>query len=636
MRKPRWSLRTWLIVPTATIVTILSATGALLQTDTLVRAWLASTRQLSELAARQVAEYIMLRLEDVDTDSRAQGKARKSPRELLLAHIDNDPKLGGLLESSAAGANSIAEIAVTDATGTVLASSNRNRPGNRSARAETLASLEQLNPLSRVRGVWTPGKEYELRVPVGLRGDSTPLFVVQVLVSNALLRETLSPGLNRILGTAALAYFVALILVCVVAEVTRLNLRRLGQFIDRIGGGSTITTASGIEMAPPLQPAATAEFDAVQSKLALMEGRVRGALHEAQDYRQRVGALLKGLEEAIVLMESDRIVLVAGATERLLGWTAEQANGQTIAELFPPSSSLTKLVSKSRISRRPIHNADAEWVSADRTRRLVANIDYIADGADPHRTLTLLRVRDAEGATEIESQLQIVNRLEAINRLTGGVAHEIKNPLNAISARLALLESIVEGDTEAESEIRVVSDEIQRLDRVVRTFLDFTQPLDIARDFVDMADLARSVVELVRVDAASHDVAVSFADESNGSSLTRGDRDLLQQALMNIIVNAVEATPAGGKVQVTTSSSDRNCHVRISDTGPGIPESVRSKIFQLYFTTKSGGSGIGLAVAYRSLQLHGGDIRIHTDEESGTTFELIVPMTIQREVAAIA
>jgi two-component system NtrC family sensor kinase len=103
---------------------------------------------------------------------------------------------------------------------------------------------------------------------------------------------------------------------------------------------------------------------------------------------------------------------------------------------------------------------------------------------------------------------------------------------------------------------------------------------------------------------------------------------------MNIIVNAVEATPIGGEVRVVTLGGDRHCQVRVSDTGPGIPDSVRAKIFQLYFTTKTGGSGIGLAVAYRSLQLHGGDIRIETEVGRGTTFELLLP-AVQREAAAI-
>ena len=243
-----------------------------------------------------------------------------------------------------------------------------------------------------------------------------------------------------------------------------------------------------------------------------------------------------------------------------------------------------------------------------------------------------MRVRDAEGATEVESQIEVVSRLEAINRLTGGVAHEIKNPLNAIAARLALLESIVEGDAEAEGEIRVVADEIQRLDRVVRTFLDFTQPLQVQREELDLCEIARSVVEIVRPDAANRGVAVVF---QGGRLPAVGDRDLLCQAVMNIVVNAVEATPAGGEVMVDASESDQQCRLRISDTGPGIPETVRKKMFQLYFTTKPGGSGIGLAVAYRSLQLHGGDIDITTEMGKGTVFELILP-TMQREAVASA
>jgi signal transduction histidine kinase len=613
VRKRRWTLRTWLIAPTAAIVTILSAAGALLQTDTLVRAWLASTKQLSDMAARQVTEFILLRLEDVDA-----GSSRQSQRQLWLSRIDNDTKLGGLLESSASGVNSIVEISVMDATGVVLASSNRARPGNRSAKAQPLASLQNLDPLARLRAVWAPGHEYEVRVPVGVTGDTSPLFVVQVLVSNALLRESLIPGIRRIVATASLAYLGALILVAILAEATRRNLRSIGEWIDRIGEGGTITNT-------PPPTAATAEFDIVQSKLSLMEGRVRGALHEAEDYRQRVGALLKGLEEAIVLFEDKRIVLAAGPTEGLLGWRADEVE-RDAELLFPSSAPLTQLIRESWSSGRPIHDSE---IATD-GGRLTINIDFISDGSG--RTLTLLRVRDAEGATHLESQLQVAGRLEAINRLTGGVAHEIKNPLNAIAARLALLESIVEGDQEAEGQIRVVTDEIQRLDRVVRTFLDFTQPLKVHREEIDLCELARTVVEVVRPDAANRGVALIF---QGGRITTLGDRDLLYQALMNIVVNAVEATPSAGEVLVDASESDRQCKLRISDTGPGIPETVRKKMFQLYFTTKSGGSGIGLAVAYRSLQLHGGDIVVKTEVGQGTTFEMVLP-ALQAEAVASA
>lgn len=592
------------------IVTILSATGALLQTDTLVRAWVGSTRQLSELAARQVTEFVLLRLEDVSTSERHQ----------WLAQIDNDDKLGGLLESSASGANSIAEISVVDATGVVLASSNRARPGNQSAKVASLASLESLHALDRVRAVWAPGREYQLRVPVGVRGESRPLFVVQVLVSNALLRETLIPGIRRIVASASLAYLVALAMVWGVAEITRRNLRRIGERIDKIGSGTE----------RPASTPVTNEFDAVESKLTLMEGRVRGAL--------RVETLLKALEEGIVLFEGERVVLAAGAVPSLLGWKASEVAGLEAADLFPPNASLFRLLRARWRSGESASDTEIDWAGPDGNRRLAVNIDFIPDEADPGRTLTLLRLRDAAGATEVESQLQVVSRLEAINRLTGGVAHEIKNPLNAIAARVALLESIVEGDAEAEKEIRIVADEIYRLDRVVRTFLDFTQPLSVSRDEMDIGELARGIVDLVRPDAVNRGVTLS---RSGAESLfTSGDRDLLHQALLNIVMNAVEATPPGGEVRVSLSASDGSCRVRISDTGPGIPDNVKNRMFQLYFTTKAGGSGIGLAVAYRSLQLHGGDIRVETELGRGTTFEMTLPLQPvpmrQREAAATA
>jgi signal transduction histidine kinase len=618
MRRPRRSLRTWLIAPTAAIVTILSATGALLQTDTLVRAWLGSTRQLSELAARQVTEFVLLRLEGVDP----------SQRQAWLARIDNDAKLGGLLESSASGANSIVEISVVDATGVVLASSNRSRPGNPAALVQPLSSLFELEAIARIRAVWAPGREYELRVPVGLRGESRPLFIVQVLVSNALLRETLIPGIRRIVASASLAYLVALALVWVVAEVTRRNLRRIEDLIDHIGD-DTSPLDDRTRPAP-----ATTEFDAVESKLTLMQGRVRGALHEAQDYRERVGALLKALEEAVILFEGERIVLVAGAVQNLLGWKPDEVNGREADDLFPSNASLFKLLRARWRSGEPAHNVESEWPVGAALRRLSVNIDFIPDGSDPLRTLTLLRVRDTEGATEVESQLQVVSRLEAINRLTGGVAHEIKNPLNAIAARMALIESIVEGDAEAEKEVRVVADEIQRLDRVVRTFLDFTQPLEVSREELDLGALAESVVAAIEPDARNRGISLQYSGQPN-VVWARGDRDLLHQALLNIIVNAVEATPAGGEVRVAASVSDGACRLRISDTGPGIPEPVKKKLFQLYFTTKSGGSGIGLAVAYRSLQLHGGDIKVETKLGEGTSFELIIP-ALPKEAVAIA
>ena len=109
----------------------------------------------------------------------------------------------------------------------------------------------------------------------------------------------------------------------------------------------------------------------------------------------------------------------------------------------------------------------------------------------------------------------------------------------------------------------------------MRTFLDFTQPLKVQREEVDLCELARTVVEVVRPEAANRGVALVF---QGGRVTTLGDRDLLYQASMNIVVNAVEATPSGGEVVVDASESDRQCRLRITDTGPGIPDTTRKKI----------------------------------------------------------
>ena len=206
--------------------------------------------------------------------------------------------------------------------------------------------------------MWAPGREYELRVPVGLRGESRPLFIVQVLVSNALLRETLIPGIRRIVVSASLAYLVALALVWVVAEVTRRNLRRIEDLIDHIGD-DTSPLDDRTRPAP-----ATTEFDAVESKLTLMQGRVRGALHEAQDYRERVGALLKALEEAVILFEGERVVLVAGRSRTCWDGNRMKSTGAKRMTCSRRNASLFRLL-RARVgdpANRPITlKANGRW-----------------------------------------------------------------------------------------------------------------------------------------------------------------------------------------------------------------------------------------------------------------------------------
>jgi signal transduction histidine kinase len=226
--------------------------------------------------------------------------------------------------------------------------------------------------------------------------------------------------------------------------------------------------------------------------------------------------------------------------------------------------------------------------------------------------------------------LDVASRLAAISRLTGGVAHEIKNPLNAISLRLDFLRAKLGQSDEEEliKDIDVLSKEVGRLDRVVKTFLDFSRPVEVNFADVDLTELTREVADLMMPPAQLAHVAMDLESPSGPVPL-RGDPDLIKQAVLNLVTNAIEAMKEGGSLHLKTACNNGAVTLEVADSGPGIPLALRNKIFQLYFTTKGKGSGIGLAMTYRAVQLHNGTIEFESDEGRGTTFRLQFPAAIR-------
>jgi signal transduction histidine kinase len=484
-------------------------------------------------------------------------------------------------------------------------------------------SLHSLNAFERFRRLYLNTSDYGYSIAIGLEGQSKALLTINVLTSTVLLRDALRPGMGRIAVVAATSLALSLVLVYLVAMLTTANVNRIGLLIDQIAGSSA--SASNPVATAAVLPAA--EFTEVGSKLALLDSRVRGALQDAEEYRNRVSAMLDRLEEAILLFQNDRLMMTAGPIRTLLGFDVEEISGRKRRDILPPKSELSKLLERALNGGRPVRNEAIIWNGSGRERHLKVNLDLIGGRVEAVPTLVLLRVRDAEGAGEVESQLRLTNRLEAINHLTSGVAHEIKNPLNAINARLGLLESlVVDENSAADEQIQLIAREIERLDRVVRTFLDFTGPLEIARDVTDLTDIGRSIYELLQPDTAGRGISLTFDAHEERSLPIVGDRDLLTQAVMNLTVNAVEAMPKGGTLRIATAKRAGTAVLSVSDTGPGIPTEQLGRIFDLYFTTKNQGSGIGLAIAYRTAQLHGGNLTVESELDRGATFNLVLPI----------
>src|SRR3984957_10498878 len=227
------------------------------------------------------------------------------------------------------------------------------------------------------------------------------------------------------------------------------------------------------------------------------------------------------------------------------------------------------------------------------------------------------------------TELDVATRLAAISSITGGVAHEIKNPLNAISLRLDLLRARLGApEEELVAEIEILSSEVRRLDRVVKTFLDFSRPVDVKLEKVNLAELVSEVAKLMTPQAELANVTLEFQALENDPAFINGDPDMLKQAVLNLVTNALDVMKNGGELRLRVSRVNDYVVLEVVDNGPGIPPELRDKVFQLYFTTKAKGSGIGLAMTYRAVQLHNGTIDFTSEDGRGTTFRLQFPALV--------
>jgi signal transduction histidine kinase len=266
-------------------------------------------------------------------------------------------------------------------------------------------------------------------------------------------------------------------------------------------------------------------------------------------------------------------------------------------------------------------------------QQIQVSLDFILEGGT--QIGALLTMRDTESVRRIEDEIELSRRLAAIGRLTSGVAHEVKNPINAIVLHLEnLRHKLPELQPDAKRHIDVIGSEIHRLDRVVQVLVDFTRPVELRLREVDLRRVLEDVVAVAQPEAETLGVRIE-RDLPTEPVLVSIDSDLIKQAVLNVVLNGIQAMPDGGKLKVSLNRKNGFAIASIKDQGPGIPDEMREKIFTLYFTTKKTGTGIGLAMAYRVMQLHHGTVDFRSTPGEGTTFDLSLPLLPERLEALI-
>jgi signal transduction histidine kinase len=602
------SLRFRLVALIVALVAAVALALSAFELDNLLELLAAEALERSQLASQQV--YASL-IEYINPEAAASADAAATAAQWKLV---SSPNTGKILLDTLARWPSVVEVNVADSTGRILASSTESRVGTQVRQLEGFAAWRARPVSQRLRDIIQIRPDLEVTVKIGAAGDNRPLFTIQLVASTVLLRDLLEPQARRLAEESVAAILSSLILTLLLANLILGPVRRIEQTIDRIAQGNVVEPGSR-------RRREAKEFRAMENKLSLLGREYRGAREDARQLRDRID------------VEVERIA----------------------------------------------------------------------------------------------SQLDVATRLAAISRLTGGVAHEIKNPLNAILLRLDLLRARLGApEEELAGEIGILSKEVLRLDRVVKTFLDFSRPLEVRFQDVDLAALVGEVADLMTPQASQSGIVLEFqappeleavavgttpekveakaaVGVGSGASMSilgigngagsngeppprgvsesaphgqapsashgqapsaphgqapgaphgrspgaphgqapsgprehapsaprghawiRGDADLLKQAVLNLVTNAMEAMKTGGQLKLRVESSGGQVTLRIADTGPGIPPEVRPKVFQLYFTTKERGSGIGLAMTYRAVQLHNGTIEFESETGRGTTFLLQFP-----------
>jgi signal transduction histidine kinase len=358
---------------------------------------------------------------------------------------------------------------------------------------------------------------------------------------------------------------------------------------------------------------------------------LRGAQFEVSDLRGNIDRLLEDLEDAVFIFDREmRLVFASGSVEKFLGTDRAGFTGKSLTDIFPPNTTLGLMIAQSAQTGRFIRNRRAPVAIAGQAAAavLLLSVDLLETLPGATGSGVLVRLRDPEAQRKLGHELQTADRLAAISRVSSGVAHEVKNPLNAILLHVEVAKAkLTRGDTDVIPQMEIISREILRLDRVVKTFLDFTRPMELNLATIPVQKLVDEIVELARPQAEALKIRVMVAQAADGVDV-RVDGDLLKQAVLNIAVNAMQAMPDGGELRFESSASADVAEIRISDSGPGIPPQLREKIFTLYFTTKKEGSGIGLAMTFRIVQLHDGTIDFTSEPGKGASFSIRLPIAL--------
>ena len=543
-----------------------------------------------------------------------------------------DPGLRSILEASLYD-NNVTFAAIVDAQGNAVVDADRSQEGLAVPVAADLGELLTRTSFRQLTAIYRDqGRNLDYAQPLLL--DDRPIGSIHIGVSTLLIRRDLNRSLGPAVVTALLALGVAVLGATVLAQLLLRPIHVIRSGLTRLGKGE-----SGVQL--DLGQADEfgelgAFFNTVSAQIAADRSQMAGQVAHLE-------SAVEHLEDAVAIVGPDARLLFANPAMRALVPSA--AAGVLLDGLVAASHPLRRMAEdtlSTHQSRGPTPATFGEPKGESGERLLVA---HPVNDAAGHLVGVMLIARNLEYLSQVESTIRYSRKLAALGRLSAGVAHEVKNPLNAMMIHLELLRQHVAASApasarttgrglgiatasagpppEALQHIDIIASEIRRLDDVVQGFLKFTRPEDLTLQPVQLSNLINELVPIIAPEAEQRGVHIEV--EADAAPVVSGDPAMLRQALLNLALNACQAMPDGGTLRLGCESVRGRARITVTDTGVGIKPEHLHRIFDLYFTTKARGSGIGLSMVYRTVQMHDGEIEVQSTPGKGTSFTILLP-----------
>jgi PAS domain S-box-containing protein len=617
----RLSLKTRFTLATSLLVFLVVAIVSGLYIARLTKQTLRQTAANADFVANQILNQANAAVNEANERGEVPPGSAADLRTYLQQAFDNSSTLNSLIDSDLGHDPSILDITVTDNRGVVIAASTASLRNQTIVPRPNIHSLANAGFSQQLRQIFGPPQVYEDSLQFKLP-PTTFSGSVRVGLSMVFIRSEIMPNLISAGYWAVGAVLLSTLLAFVVSSFSLAPIERISKQLDRISAGQ-------FDAAEPVVGQGD-ELGVVSTKIAGIGKQLRDVREIFSTLRENLDQVMSGLEDGLLLFSADgRAVLVSPSVQNFLGDSPDELRGKKVSEIFPPHHAIHSAIKIAGDEIQPVESKEALLHTRQGTLRVGVTAQPILEQGV--RMGTLVTLRDLESLERIGNQLLVSERLAALGRVTAGVAHEVKNPLNSMRLWLEVLKGNMPADPEPQEAVKMLDSEIDRLDRAVKTFLSFTKPVELKLEETDLRELLDEVIDAARpsITEAGLELRIDFPLEFPAVLV---DRQLIHQAVLNLLLNACAFTPPGGHVGVELRRNGEFAELSVEDSGTGIAPQDQKKIFQLFFTTRPGGTGVGLANTFRFVQLHNGRIEFSSELGHGTMFRIELPLARLVEV----